>query len=172
MDAAVKDSSSVLLKVVLNLFFLPLRALQVLTSGSKGILTSDWFNGRFGFLINPLSGKSKVNSGAEFSICEMSIKVVSLSQRSELGFGESKVEHGEDGAELGNGDLALAELVEVTEKLLNSHALHNHLGLETLLNIIGVVSNMNSGLQVPVLEHVDLLGGSREEVAGRLGRSC
>jgi len=37
-----------------------------------------------------------------------------------------------------------------------------------LLNIVGVVSDVNSCLQVSVFKNVDILGGAREEVAGRL----
>lgn len=169
MNAAVKNCSSVVLEVGLNLVFLFLGALQVLTSSSKSILASDWLNGRLRFLINTLGGKSKVNNGAEFGIAEVSVQVVSLSKRCELSLSKREVKHGENGAELRHGDLALAELIEVTEELLDSYTLHNHQSLKTLLNIIRIIGNVNCSLQVSILKNINVLGRSGVEIAGRLG---
>ena len=169
MNAAVKNCCSIVLKIGLNLILLFLGALQVLTSGSESVLASDWLNGRLRFLINTLGGKSKVNNGAEFGIAEVSVHVVSLSKRCELSLSKREVKHGENGAELRHGDLALAELIEVTEELLNSYALHNHQSLKTLLNIIRIIGNVNCSLQVSILKNINVLGGSGVEIAGRLG---
>ena len=66
---------------------------------------------------------------AEGSIAEVAVLIVPLSKRLELGFSKGEVHHRENCPELRNSDLALAELVEITEKLLNSNSLHNNFGL-------------------------------------------
>lgn len=102
----------------------------------------------------------------------MSILIVLLSKRLELSLSEREVEHGEDGTELRNSDLALAELIEITEEFFDSHSLHDDEGLEAGLNIGGVVSNMDSWLKVAVFEHIDVSCGARvEEIASSDGCS-
>lgn len=166
VDAAVEDCGSVVLEILLNLSLFLWGALQVLASGSNGILASDWLNRCNGVLINTLQSECKVDGGTELGIGEVTVVVVSLSESYELSISEREVEHGQHGAELRHGDLALAELVEVTEELLNSHTLHHNQSLEALLDIAGVVGDVDSCLEVSVLKNVDVLGGSGEEVAG------
>lgn len=64
----------------------------------------------------------------EAIVVEFAIRVVSFvfsCEGVEFFLGELKVKHGEDAFELGDGDLALPELVEVPEELLDPDPLHN-----------------------------------------------
>jgi hypothetical protein len=68
---------------------------------------------------------------------------------------------------LGYSNLALTELIEVTEELLDSDSLHNDLCLEALFHIRGIVSDMDSRLKIAVFQNVDVsCGAGIEEVAG------
>jgi hypothetical protein len=65
----------------------------------------------------------------------MTILVIFVSEGLEFSLGKSEVEHGEHCAELRYGDLALAELVEISEKLFDSDSLHDHFCLKALFDI-------------------------------------
>lgn len=98
----------------------------------------------------------------------MTIFVIFVCEGLEFGLGKSEVEHGEHCAELRHGDLALAELVEISEKLFDSDSLHDHFCLKALFDVGGIVCDVHGSLEIAVFQHVDFSGRARvEEVAGR-----
>jgi len=80
VNATVKNSGSIILKILLNLLFFILGSLQVLASSSISILASDRLDTGNRVLIDALLGECEVNGGAELSITEVPITVVSLSK--------------------------------------------------------------------------------------------
>ena len=62
-----------------------------------------------------------------------------------------------------------AQLVEITEELFDSDALHDNDGLETVLNVRGVVRDVNVVLHEAVVDHVQALSGLLEEGRNLLG---
>ena len=67
--------------------------------------------------------------------------------------------------ELIDSHLAFSEFVKVEEELLDSHALHYHSGLKSQLDVVGIVRNFDSLLQVAVLNQIEVGSLSSEESA-------
>ena len=135
VNATVLNDSSVLIQILPNLVLFFLSAFQIFASCSNCVILSYWLYRGSWILIDALLSESQVDCVAECRVAKMTVFIVLLSKRLELSFGEREIEHGEDSTELRNSDLALAELIEITEEFLNSHSFHDNEGLEAGLNI-------------------------------------
>ena len=141
VNALVLDGGTVLLKDSLDLVVV-LVASKVLSAGEESVSLSDGNDSGSGSLVNTLDGESSVHVGAEVSVAEESLGIsglVLLGKSLELIVSEGKVHGGKDGFELVSGDTTLAELIEITEELLNTDSLHDNDSLESVLNIGGII---------------------------------
>ena len=141
VNALVLDGGTVLLKDSLDLVVV-LVASKVLSTGEESVSLGDGNDSGSGSLVNALDGESSVHVGAEVSVAEESLGIsglVLLSKSLEFVVSESKVHGGKDGFELVSGDTTLAELIEITEELLNTDSLHDNDSLESVLNIGGII---------------------------------
>ena len=66
-------------------------------------------------------------------------------------------------------DAALPQFVKIAEELLNTDPLHHDGSLESILNILGVVRNVNMCLCETVIDHIYCFSGVPEERADLLG---
>ena len=70
---------------------------------------------------------------------------------------------------MGACDTTLSQLVKVSEEFLDTDALHDNSSLEPVLNVGGIVRNINVSLSEAVVDNVEALGVSAEEGANLLG---
>ena len=66
-------------------------------------------------------------------------------------------------------DAALPQFVKIAEELLNTDSLHDNGGLESVLDICGVVRNVDMRLCETVVDHIDGVSCLPEERADLLG---
>lgn len=141
MDALVLDGSLVFFKNLVDLGFV-LIASQVLAAGEESVAGGHAWDACRGGLVDAGDGEGAVHVGAEFSVSEESLRIISLvllGERLELVVGQGEVHGAEDLLELWASDAAFSELVEIAEELFNTDSLHYDGGLETILNIRGII---------------------------------
>jgi hypothetical protein len=59
--------------------------------------------------------------------------------------------------------VALPQLIEVDEELLNTDPLHYYEGAQTVFNVVRVAGDLDSGLLVAVVDDIDVGSGALEE---------
>lgn len=59
--------------------------------------------------------------------------------------------------------MALPQLIEVDEELLNTDPLHYYEGAQTVFNVVRVAGDLDSGLLVAVVDDIDVGSGALEE---------
>ena len=141
MDALVLDGSLVFLENLVDLGVV-LIAGQVLAAGEESVASGHAWDACRGGLVDAGDGEGAVHVGAEFSVSEESLRIISLvllGERLELVVGQGEVHGAEDLLELWASDAAFSELVEIAEELFNTDSLHYDGGLETILNIRGII---------------------------------
>ena len=141
MDALVLDGSLVFLENLVDLGIV-LIASQVLAAGEESVASGHAWDACRGGLVDSGSGEGAVHVGAEFSVSEESLRIISLvllGERLELVVGQGEVHGAENSFELWASDAAFSELVEIAEELFNTDSLHYDGGLETILNIRGII---------------------------------
>lgn len=142
VDAHGLHSLAILVKDIIDLVTGSWVGAQILSPGEEGIVLGDWGDHSRWRLVNSSRRESLVNAGDEVGVSEEALWVVGLvlvSQALKLIVGEGEVERAEDGFELRAGDSALAELVEVSEELLDTNSLHDDASADSVLNIGGIV---------------------------------
>lgn len=70
-----------------------------------------------------------------------------------------EVEHGENALELVLGDLSLSKLIEIVEEFFDSDSLHDDVVLKSGLDIVWIVGDLDSLLQVSVVDNIKALCG-------------
>jgi hypothetical protein len=70
-----------------------------------------------------------------------------------------EIEHRENALELIFGDLSLSKLVEIKEEFFNSNSFHDDVALKSRLDIFWVVGNLDSLLEVSIVDYIKVLGG-------------
>jgi hypothetical protein len=156
------NSLSIMVKNFSYLLLLIGRYVEVRSSGWHGEIVGDWGHYSGWLLLDAVRGEGCVDVCAERLVVEHDLWIISLvlqSEGVELLGAQVEVEHGEDGLELVLGDLSLPELVEVEEELFDSDTLHDDHGLQSELDVEGVVGNLDPLLLEPVVDDVEALGG-------------
>jgi len=170
-DSSGVDSESVLLQNVFDVD-VGIGVFEVLSASEKGVRFSDRLYLSGGSLVNTLDSESKVDAGGESRVVEEDFGVVGsllVSKRFKLVLGEGEVHGGEDRFELVSSDTTLSKLVEILEELFNSDSLHDDDGAEAILNIVGVVGDIDTLVHETVGNDVQFAGGLLEEGADLVG---
>ena len=171
VNALVFNRSFVLFENIID-FLLVLFASKVFSAGEKSVSSSDRGDSSRWRLVNARDRKGSVHVCAEVYIAEEALwigRLVLLGEGLELVVGQREVHGREDRFELHACDAALSELVEIAEELLDTDALHDNCSLETILDILGVIRNVNMCLSETVVDHINGVGLLPEERAHLLG---
>lgn len=157
---------SILLKDVVDLSNFLVGHFKVLSSSQGCVLDGYWSNDGSWDLLNAVGGESTVDICAKFDVVEhmlwVPVSSIPSCQFIELLESQLEVEHSENALELILGNSSLSQLVKVIEKFLDSHSLHNNVVLKPSLDIVRVVSNLYSLLQIPIVDHIKILGARIE----------
>ena len=140
VNALGLDCVAVLVEDLLN-FSLVLMASEILAAGKKSVVLGDSSNVGGGSLIDASDSEGSVDVCNKCLVSKESLGVrclVLLGESLELVVGESKVHGGQDGLELGASDSSLSKLIEISEELLDTDALHHNGSLESVLDVAGV----------------------------------
>ena len=141
VNALVFNRSFVLFKNIID-FLLVLFASKVFSAGEKSVSSSDRGDSSRWRLVNARDREGSVHVCAEVYIAEEALWIgclVLLGEGLELVVGQGEVHGAEDLLELWASDAAFSELVEIAEELFNTDSLHYDGGLETILNIRGII---------------------------------
>jgi hypothetical protein len=74
-----------------------------------------------------------------------------------------EVEHRENALELIFGNFSLSKFVEILEELFYSNSFHDNVVLKSRLDIVWIVGDLDSLLEVSVIDHIKVLGVVLEE---------
>lgn len=103
--------------------------IQVLAAGKEGIVVVHGSDSGQGVLVNSSYGEGLVDAGGEIHVVEEHLGVVSfvgVGQGIELIFSELEVHGRKDSLELVFSHASLAELIKISEELLNTDAFHDY----------------------------------------------
>ena len=135
MNTSILDDSPIFLQILEDLLLFIGSTVQIFAPCRYSVVLGNRLHRNSRILIDSLLSESKVDVVAESRVAEMAIFVIFVSEGLEFGLGKSEVEHGEHCAELRHSDLALAELVKISEELFYSDSLHDNLCLKALLDV-------------------------------------
>lgn len=74
-----------------------------------------------------------------------------------------EVEHRDNALELIFGNFSLSKLIEIVEELFDSNSFHDDVMLESRLDIVWIVGDLNSLLEVSVVDNIKVFGGALVE---------
>jgi len=167
VDATDLDGAAVLIKNLLDGLIVSVDGgLEVLSASQKSVVLCNGWHTYIGGLVDTLGGESLVDRLDKGNIVEELLWVTGLilgGQGVVFVLSKVEVELAQDSGELSLGHMALTQLVEVEEELLDTHTLHGHDVAETVLNISWIVADLNSVLEPSVVDHVQVSGLAGKE---------
>lgn len=140
---------------------------EVLSPGQKGVLLSDGLDHVRWVLVHSFLGERRIDVLAEIVVVEhVVLSFVFSDNVVEFIVSEREIEHRNDSLELVGSYFSLSELVEISEEFFDSYSLHHDAGSDSVLDVAGVVCDVDGLGSEAALENVDAVGGA--SVEGRL----
>jgi len=143
---------------------------EILLSSESSVIDSYCSNISSWHFLDTISSKGSINISAELNVIEHNFWVVGLvlkRKRFKLLERHVEVQHRKNRLELVLCNFSSSQLVEIVEEFFDSNSLHDDVMLKSLFNIIWVICDLNSLLEISVIDDIKVLGFVFE-----IGRSC
>ena len=143
---------------------------EILLSSKSSVIDSYWSNISCWHLLDTISSEGSIDISAELNVVEHNFWIVGLVLKGKrFHFLESQVEvkHRKNRLELVLRHFSFSQLVEIVEEFFDSYSLHDDVMLKSLFNIIWVICDFNSLLEISVIDNIKVLG-----IVIKEGRSC
>ena len=143
---------------------------EILLSSKSSVIDSYWSNISCWHLLDTISGEGSIDISAESNVIEHNFWIVGLvlkGKRFQLLESQVEVKHRKNRLELVLRHFSFSQLVEIVEEFFDSYSLHDDVMLKSLFNIIWVICDFNSLLEISVIDNIKVLG-----IVIKEGRSC